>query len=118
MHSGITINLCSIKNKCYLPLAHHDNDILHSILQVESVDPACEQDYLLVHDVSAAGDLTLLERHCYSNPPEGPHFSSWDRMSISFFTDGTTESTGFFAQYKSMTFDLSEDLLVKILYNG
>ena len=95
----------------YIELIFHD-------LQVESQRPDCLQDYLLINNIDHSGDVKLIARLCNVKEPSGPLFSSWNKMQIELYSDRGYNGKGFFAEYKSKTFQISGELQAEIDSDG
>ncbi len=93
-------------------------ELLFTEIEVESQTPDCEQDHVLVFDISTFGGLTLLGRHCNVNLPKRAHFSSWNKMQVNLITDSKYNAKGFFAKYTSKSFEISEELEQYIYLDG
>ena len=87
------------------------------ILEVQSITPLCGEDHVIVNDVSEIGDLKQLARLCNVKQPDGPLFSSWNRMRVTMYADQAHSGEGFMAEYKSNTFQLSPELEQEILFD-
>lgn len=65
----------------------------------------CLEDYLSVTDVDISGNLVEVGRFCNRNQPRGKIRSSWNRLIITFTTDGNEKGGGFHATYKELSYD-------------
>ncbi|XP_072021908.1 LOW QUALITY PROTEIN: uncharacterized protein [Amphiura filiformis] len=80
----------------FIELVFHDFDI-------PSDDVTCMNNYVKVVDDSNKESLKYCDNH---SPGKEPIRSSFNRMKVVFRTGTTVFGKGFYAEYKSMTFDL------------
>lgn len=53
-----------------------------------------------------------------ANESSFPYYSSWNQLKVKLLTNGQYANTGFFAEYRSMRYDIDEDLKGQLVYNG
>ncbi len=79
-------------------------------LRVESGNPECQQDYVLINDMTPDGGIKLLDRVCSVKVPSGSFRSSWNKMQVTLHADENIATQGFYARYQSITFQIPESL--------
>lgn len=85
---------------------------------VQSKYPECNEDYIVINDVSVGGNIRVIDKLCNVRPPKGAFYSSWNKMQVILHADDATTGSGFKADYTSRTFQLSERMRMDIQFDG
>ncbi len=86
-------------------------------MEVESQRPDCLQDYVRVLDSSSEGHLKQLDKLCNVKKPTMAYYSSWNKMQVILYADEAFANKGFFAEYQSKIFQISESLQKDISFD-
>ncbi len=98
----------------YIELVFQPNTI-----DLESRRRPCEEDYLMIYDVTYDLDLKLIARRCNAKKDwKNVFFSSWNRLKLQMRSDDDIAATGFFAKYYSRTFQIPESMEKDIEFDG
>ncbi len=95
--------LITVSENAFIELTFEDFDIF------EDQSPACDRDFIDVWDILDSESNVLIGRFCNTYLPlGGVVHSSWNKLKLDFFTDGSQSGKGFMAKYTQIVSDVSE----------
>ena len=88
------------------------------VLQVESDQPTCDQDYVDVYNIFRDGSKSIIGRYCLENQPPPYLFSNLNQMSVVFSSNAQYSNSGFFAQYSAERYHVPDYISEQIDRSG